>query len=237
MTSDSSNSHLILVPGHWLGSWAWDEVQEHLTAFGRTTTSLTLPGLDASDPQRSSRTFRDQAAAIRRVLESRSEPATIVAHSGANAPVTLVMDENPELIQRVIWVDSGPMASGVAFAADFPADSPGLPLPDFDVLAQQASLEGLSEGMLDRFREKAVSQPAPALRHSVKLANETRFNVPNTFICCSMPGSQIKELVKAGHPVFAEVGNYKDVTYVDLPTGHWPMWSRPIDLARAIAEA
>lgn len=23
----------------------------------------------------------------------------------------------------------------------------------------------------------------------------------------------------------------RDVIYVDLPTGHWPMWSRPVDLA------
>ena len=28
-----------------------------------------------------------------------------------------------------------------------------------------------------------------------------------------------------------------DVTYVDLPTGHWPMFSRPADLAAVITTA
>jgi hypothetical protein len=34
-----------------------------------------------------------------------------------------------------------------------------------------------------------------------------------------------------------EVGTLRDLELVDLPTGHWPMWSRPTDLAAAIANA
>jgi hypothetical protein len=50
-----------------------------------------------------------------------------------------------------------------------------------------------------------------------------------------MPSSQVLGLVKAGHPMFAEVANLKSVRWVDLPTGHWPMWSRPADLAHILA--
>jgi hypothetical protein len=28
----------------------------------------------------------------------------------------------------------------------------------------------------------------------------------------------------------------RDVTYVDLPTSHWPMWSRPKELAAIIGD-
>ncbi|EFS72747.1 hypothetical protein HMPREF9622_00070 [Cutibacterium modestum HL037PA3] len=28
-----------------------------------------------------------------------------------------------------------------------------------------------------------------------------------------------------------------NVTVMDLPTGHWPMWSRPQELAEAVREA
>ncbi|MGF3057170.1 hypothetical protein [Microbacterium sp. YY-01] len=45
------------------------------------------------------------------------------------------------------------------------------------------------------------------------------------------------ELVDAGHPVFAEIANFTSVDVVDLPTGHWPMWSRPHDLAETIRAA
>jgi len=33
----------------------------------------------------------------------------------------------------------------------------------------------------------------------------------------------------------SEVGNFRNVESIDLPTGHWPMWSRPSDLAGILA--
>ena len=38
-------------------------------------------------------------------------------------------------------------------------------------------------------------------------------------------------------PFLAALLDYDDVTYIDLPTGHWPMWSRPAQLAELIARA
>lgn len=56
-------------------------------------------------------------------------------------------------------------------------------------------------------------------------------------MCCSIPGAQVMELARAGHPVFGEVARLEDVDVVALPTGHWPMGSRPEELARVIAAA
>jgi pimeloyl-ACP methyl ester carboxylesterase len=235
MTTDTSNLTILLIPGHWLGAWAWDEVLEHLTSLGHRAIPLTLPGLDETDTDRVTRTLDEQVAAIEQAATSSSGPVVIVAHSGANAPVSLVLDRHPELVSRVIWVDSGPATSGVAFAPDFPEDMEGLSLPPFEMLGEQASIEGLSANVLERFRERAVSEPGTVLRQIVQLTNDARFDVPTTFVCCSIPSSQVMELVKAGHPMFAEVANLKSVDYVDLPTGHWPMWSRPSDLAHILA--
>ena len=235
MTTETHNPTILLIPGHWLGAWAWDEVLEHLTSLGHRAIPLTLPGLDASDSSRLTRTLEEQAAAIEQAAAGSSGPVVVVAHSGANAPVSLVLDRRPELFSRVIWVDSGPAAPGVAFAPDFPVDREDLPLPPFEMLGEQASTEGLNAHALERFRERAVSEPGTVLRQIVQLTNDARFDVPTTFVCCSMPSSLIQELVKAGHPMFAEVASLKSVHYVDLPTGHWPMWSRPTDLAEVIA--
>lgn len=235
MTTATSNPTILLIPGHWLGAWAWDEVLEHLTSLGHRAIPLTLPGLDETDTDRVTRTLDEQVAAIEQAATSSSGPVVIVAHSGANAPVSLVLDRRPELVSRVIWVDSGPATSGVAFAPDFPEDTEGLSLPPFEMLGEQASIEGLSANVLERFRERAVSEPGTVLRQIVQLTNDERFDVPTTFVCCSIPSSQVMELVKAGHPMFAEVANLKSVDYVDLPTGHWPMWSRPFDLAQILA--
>ena len=66
---------------------------------------------------------------------------------------------------------------------------------------------------------------------------DARLRVPTTLVCCSIPAAQVMELARAGHPVFAEVARLEHVDVVDLPTGHWPMWSRPGDLAGLIATA
>ncbi|MBA3567312.1 MAG: alpha/beta hydrolase, partial [Actinobacteria bacterium] len=44
---------IVLVPGFWLGAWAWDEVAAALRADGHDVTALTLPGLESADADRS----------------------------------------------------------------------------------------------------------------------------------------------------------------------------------------
>ena len=41
-----TNTPIILVPGFWLGAWAWNEVAATLSADGHDVTALTLPGLE-----------------------------------------------------------------------------------------------------------------------------------------------------------------------------------------------
>lgn len=241
MTTTTSSPTILLIAGHWLGAWAWDEVLDHLETDHSRATAMTLPGLDGDDPERAAKTLDDQTAAVLDVFArlgvSEDQPATIVAHSGANAPVSLALDRHPELVHRVVWVDSGPVATGSVFAPDLPEGVEELPLPPLDVLAQQASLEGLSAEVLERFQARAVPEPGPVLRQPVELTNDARRKVPTTLVCCSIPSAQVLELARAGHAMFAEVANIEHLDVIDLPTGHWPMWSRPRELAEAIRSA
>ena len=241
MTSTAISPTIILIAGHWLGAWAWDDVLEHLNADRPRAVAMTLPGLDPADPERTAKTLDDQAGAIldtfARLGVSTDRPATLVAHSGANFPVTLVLDRHPELIGRVVWVDSGPVATRSVFAPDFPEGAAELPLPPLEIIAQQASLEGLSEEVLERFRARAVPEPGPVLRQPVELTNDARRAVPTTLVCCSIPSAQVLELARTGHAMFTEVADLDHLDVVDLPTGHWPMWSRPRDLAEVIRSA
>lgn len=241
MTTETRNPTIILIAGHWLGAWAWDEVRERLESLDADATALTLPGLDPHDPERSSRTLDDQATAIEEAMAragaSMERPVVLVGHSGANAPLSIVLDRHPERVLRVIWVDSGPVAPGSVFAPELPDTVKELPLPPFEALREQASLEGLSADVLERFRARAVPEPGPVLRQPVELTNEARRRVPTTLVCCSIPSAQLLELARAGHPMFAEVDALDDLEVIDLPTGHWPMWSRPADLAKTIGSA
>jgi hypothetical protein len=60
--------------------------------------------------------------------------------------------------------------------------------------------------------------------------------VPTTVICTSFPSEQIRAAVAEGHAWVGGLTELRDVAYVDLPTSHWPMWSRPQELAALIGD-
>lgn len=47
----------------------------------------------------------------------------------------------------------------------------------------------------------------------------------------------LREWIAAGHPFVAELARVQDVEYIDLPTGHWPQFTKPKELAGAILTA
>ena len=58
--------------------------------------------------------------------------------------------------------------------------------------------------------------------------------MPVTVIACEVSSAAIREWMEQGHPAMRELGKIRDVDYVDLPTGHWPQFTRPAELGQAI---
>ena len=229
---------IVLVPGYWLGSWAWDAVAAELRDRGHHITAITLPGLDPDDADRASRTLAQQADALRAAVDAAAAEGSsvvLVAHSGAGHPASVLLDRAPTTVARIVYVDSGPSADGSAGDASVPPEQQEVPLPPFEQL--QASIAGLSEEDLMRFRERAVPEPGCVMRERVSLNNDARRDVPATIIACSYPSEVIMQMAHEGHEMMAETATLRDLELIDLPTGHWPMWSRPADLAAAIATA
>jgi pimeloyl-ACP methyl ester carboxylesterase len=228
-------STFVLVPGFWLGGWAWDGVADRLRAAGHRAVPVTLPGLDPDDPQRATATVADQADHLRAVVAEQPGPVALVAHSGANLPTSVLLDREPTAVAQVIYVDSGPAADGAGFDPSVPAELAELPLPPFDQL--RASLDGLDDDTLRTFRERSVPEPGAVVRDPVRLTNDARRDVPTTIVACSYPSEVMLKLAREGNPMMAETATLRALEVVDLPTGHWPMWSRPADLADALTAA
>jgi hypothetical protein len=58
--------------------------------------------------------------------------------------------------------------------------------------------------------------------------------VPSVVVCTGFNSEQVKAAVEEGYAWLAGLAELRDVTYIDLPTSHWPMWSRPRELAGII---
>ncbi|MBD5785825.1 alpha/beta hydrolase [Cellulosimicrobium terreum] len=232
--------HVVLVPGFWLGGWAWDDVVPHLAAAGVVPHAMTLPGMSPQDtPEvRAATTRDDQVAAVAALVAGLDGDVVLVGHSGGGPVVQEVADRDPGRVRRVVYVDAGPLVDGAALSPDLPADVTELGLPTWDELTEQgSSLDGLDDAALARFRERAVPTPGPVARGPVRVSDPARLAVPTTAICSSIPSTVLAELANPGPPLHTELGELTDLTYVDVPTGHWPMFSRPRELADAIVGA
>jgi pimeloyl-ACP methyl ester carboxylesterase len=230
--SASGSAPIVLVPGFWLGGWAWDEVAAALRADGHDVTALTLPGLESADADRSSVTLSDHVDAICDAVRAAGSPVVLAVHSGAGFPGYAASDRIPELIAAMVYVDTGPGMG--AMDADF--DGVELPLHPPDKLADEENLDGLSEEQLETFQSRAVPQPGGVLRESAELINDARLDVPSTVVCTGYTSAQYKDAVKEGYGFVRGLTELRDVTWVDLPTSHWPMWSRPQELAAIIGD-
>jgi hypothetical protein len=115
--------------------------------------------------------------------------------------------------------------------ADFDAVEKPMSL---DELREEENLDGLTEEQLETFRRRAVPEPGGVLREALELTNDARLDVPSTLICTGYTSEQYKDAVKEGYAWLAGLAELRDVTWVDLPTSHWPMWSRPQELAEII---
>ena len=55
-------------------------------------------------------------------------------------------------------------------------------------------------------------------------------------IATAFPAEDYRKYVKEGYGFLAGLGELRNLDYVDLPTSHWPMWSRPDELAEIIGD-
>ncbi|MFL6029209.1 MAG: alpha/beta fold hydrolase [Gaiellaceae bacterium] len=221
---------IVLVPGFWLGAWAWDDVAAALRADGHDVTPLTLPGLESAVADRSSVTFEDHVDAICAAVKAQARPVVLAVHSGAGASGYAASDRVPEQIAAMVYVDSGPATAPLD--PDFEGDD--FPLPSWEDLDE--NLDGISEEQLQAFRERAVPEPAGAMREGVTLSNDARLDIPTTAICTAFTSEQYKEAVQQGQTWLGGFADLRNLTWIDLPTSHWPMWSRPQDVAEIIGD-
>jgi pimeloyl-ACP methyl ester carboxylesterase len=224
---------IILVPGFWLGAWAWDEVADALRADGHDVTALTLPGLESADADRSSITLSDHVDAICEAVETAGVPVVLAVHSGTGFSGYVASDRVPERIAAMVYVDTAPGKG--AIDPDFGGTEKPMV---WEEIESEENLDGLSDDQKETFRQRAVPEPGGLIREAAELTNDARRDIPSTFICTGFSAEQYQAYARE-HPEWAflaGIPELRNVTWVDLPTSHWPMWSRPREIAAIIGE-
>ena len=238
----------VLVPGAWLGAWAWEDTARALRERGHTALPLTLTGLAEHADQTSPETNLDtHIADITDFVERRDlRDITLVAHSYAAAPVTGAAGRLGDRLRRVVYVDSAPFATGMCMLDLMPPEAADtlrqqaaqhgegwrLPMPPFEVLTLSSSLDGLDEDKRELLRARATPQPFGTYEQRLTGPVEPGPDVDRVLVACN----DFKNLLDAGVPMLALL-NQPPWRRFDLSTGHWPMLSEPTELAGVLDTA
>lgn len=227
---------IILIPGFWLDASSWSEITPALEKAGHRAHALTLPGMESREADRTGITLRDHIDAVVAAVDAIDGPVVLAGHSGGGAVAHAVADARPDKIARVIYVDSAPLGPGGVINDELPVVDGEIPLPDWNVFEDE-DLVDLTDEIREAFRAAAIPTPKAVAFDKQVLSDERRYDVPITIICCEFPSAMILAWLEGGAPFVKEIAAIKDVSYIDLPTGHWPQFTKPAELASAILSA
>ena len=143
------------------------------------------------------------------------------------------VDARPDRVGRAVYVGGFPTGDGDAIADGYPATDGEVPLPDWSAFEEE-ELADLDEVALAAFRERAVPSPGGSTRDPQRLSDDRRYDVPVTVIATEFTGEMLRGWIAGGLAPVRELQKIRDVELVDLPTGHWPQFTRPTDLGRVI---
>ncbi|MFI7577065.1 alpha/beta fold hydrolase [Micromonospora sp. NPDC049497] len=229
----------VLVPGFWLGGWAWREVTADLRGRGHEVYPLTLTGVAERDhlagPEVGLETHTRDILRLLEVEDLRD--VLLVGHSGGGLPVAQAADRSPDRIGRVVYVESGPMPDGMSqFDSNEPEEQERLrekigaghllPPPDWDPASDPRNLAGLDDATLALLRARATPHPLRAATDPVRRTGGRA--VPTALVASTFPLDVVEQMIAQGHPFFAGLAGGQVHA---LPTGHWPMLSEPKALA------
>ncbi|GIJ49977.1 hypothetical protein Val02_68630 [Virgisporangium aliadipatigenens] len=222
----------VLVPGFFLGGWAWRDVAAHLRARGHEAHPVTLTGLGErahlARPDVDLDTHIDDVAHLLRYRELRD--VTLVGHSYGGEVVTGVADRLPHLVSRLVYVDTGPLPDGVS-QNDF-ARSAGAPQEPTDGFLPPPPWASVSEGEdgvdLARLSSLATPQPWATATAPVRLTGAWE-KIPCHGVFSSFTVEQVRAMA-ATVPFFRLMVG-PQWTYAELPGWHWPLLNRAAELS------
>jgi len=219
----------VLVPGAWLGGFAWERVSSVLLDAGHDVRPVTLGGLG----NRSDETGVSLQSHVDDIVEliERGDlrDVVLVGHGYGGIPVGQAALIVRDRLKEVVYVDADVPADGVAFASEELAAHVAAngdlwaPIGHDDFEGQD-----LTHEQIHFFEDWSKPHPGATLTDAAHLDGDLA-TLPTTYVASledgAEPTADVTALLTSPH-----------WRLVELDTGHWPMWSQPAELARILLD-
>ncbi|MFB7308424.1 alpha/beta fold hydrolase [Streptomyces sp. NPDC056192] len=231
----------LLVPGLFMGGWAWEAVAAELTAQGHRALPVTLPGMaERAGENPAGVGLGEHTDAVAALLDAEGPGIVLVAHSYGIFPAIAAADRRPGQVARVVFVDTGFPEPGESVVAQMPqldlldrALDGVIPVPE-----EITAVHAVPPAELERYHRLATPHPVRAVTEPIELTGAW-LKLPTTGVFCLANGLSLefaRTLHGTGLPRFAKLAE-PGVTFFELATGHYPMLSTPVELADVLVRA
>ncbi|MCP9211572.1 alpha/beta fold hydrolase [Streptomyces sp. NEAU-Y11] len=227
-------ANFVLVAGARLGSWAWDDVVPYLGAAGHGVHPLTLSGLAEKRGVPAGQRTHVQDI-VDEVERQDLRDVVLVGHSYSGIPSGQAAGRIGDPLARMVFLDASVPTDGEPFVSAWPdggamvrasiAENGG-----FWPVAPVAHFEGhgLTDEQIARIVAGSTPHPGATLTEPAVLGVPLG-GLPSTYIKCTLgdpePSDDVAELLTSEH-----------WRLIEMNTGHWPMFSRPRELARILLD-
>lgn len=221
---------IVLVAGLWLRQTIWSDVVAELERLGHRAIPVELPG---ADDERGDATLQDQVDAVLAAVDSADRPL-MVGHSAACTLVWIAADQRSGDISGVVMIGGFPGSNGEKYADFFETVDGLMSFPGWEPFEGPDSAD-LDDTAREALASNAVPVPEGVSKGVVALADDRRFGLRVTAICPEYTPGQAKAWIDAGD--VPELARADRLTFVDIDSGHWPMVTRPRELAQILSDA
>jgi pimeloyl-ACP methyl ester carboxylesterase len=221
----------VLIPGAWLGAWAWKDVIPQLEKKGHSAYPVTLTGMGERVHLATKETGMETAVldVLNVIKYNELDNFVLVGHSFAGKVAAAVADRAHEKVQKVIYLDG--------FRPEIATEPQGGfdPTREFGLPPQGGNAIPLSEEIIDRIGKDvrgsnrkwmmSMSTPWPIklARDPITLSRNYE-QTKERYVFCSLSGDPVDEII---------AGKWGELNgpYKVIETGHWPMITKPEELA------
>ncbi|MEV4416692.1 alpha/beta hydrolase [Catellatospora sp. NPDC049609] len=222
---------ILLIAGLWLDGTAWDAVAAELEKLGHRPVPVTLPG---QGDGATTATLDDQVAAVLAAVDEASGEPMVVGHSAACTLAWLAADARPERVAKLALIGGFPKADGQTYADFFEVKDGVMAFPGWGPFEGPDAAD-LDDQARESIAAGTVPVPGAVSKGVVRLSDERRYDVPVLLVCPEFTPDEAREWIAGGD--LPELARAKHLDLVDIDSGHWPMFTKPAELARLLAEA
>jgi pimeloyl-ACP methyl ester carboxylesterase len=222
---------ILLIAGLWLDGSVWDSVAAQLEARGHRAVPITVPGQGDGN---TSATLADQVATVLAAVDAAAGRPMVVGHSAACNLAWIAADARVGKISKVALIGGFPSSDGEPYFSGFPVQDGAMAFPGWSEFEGPDSAD-LDDAARQAFASAAIPVPEGVIRGVIKLADERRYAVPVVLVCPEFTPAQAKEWIDHGE--VPELAKSKNISFLDIDSGHWPMISAPAELASILSRA